>query len=182
MPPGNPVVAHGAAGGADELIFFLAAGLLVLGVVRLVDRTARGRARVMGAALLVLGLVLGAVPVALRLGAPRQAKIRPTTSARLTIIEPEAGSRVRGRTVAVALRLEGARITNKTTTRLRPDEGHVHISIDGFLVSRTGGLKERVGIGDLAPGRHALQAEFVAADHGRFRPPVLAFINFVVVR
>ena len=58
------------------------------------------------------------------------------------------------------------------TLRNRPNAGHIHVSIDGQLVSMLDGLKWPVN--DLKPGPHSLSAEFVAADHGPFRNPVIA--------
>ena len=40
-------------------------------------------------------------------------------------------------------------------------------SLDGKLISMTYGLVQEVDLTTLAAGDHALEAEFVAADHGR---------------
>ena len=39
------------------------------------------------------------------------------------------------------------------------------------------GLEQTIPIGDLAEGPHEIEAEFVAADHGSFDPPVTATVD-----
>ena len=41
------------------------------------------------------------------------------------------------------------------------------------------GLEQMIPIGDLAEGTHEIEAEFVAADHGSFDPPVTATATVV---
>ena len=48
-----------------------------------------------------------------------------------------------------------------------------------FFVTMTYGLGARISA---APGPHVLRAEFVAVDHGPFRPRVMATVRFRVVR
>ena len=43
----------------------------------------------------------------------------------------------------------------------------------------TYGLEQQVPVGGLSPGPHQLRAEFVAADHAPFNPPVVATVTFV---
>ena len=64
------------------------------------------------------------------------------------------------------------------STELAPDAGHVHISLDGAVVSMTYGLVQVVDLDGVAPGEHTLLAEFVAADHAPFDPPVTAAVRF----
>jgi hypothetical protein len=64
-----------------------------------------------------------------------------------------------------------------TSTNLTPDEGHVHLFVDGRLVSMSYGLDANVWI---APGTHTLLAAFVAVDHAPFNPPVQASVPFRV--
>ena len=79
--------------------------------------------------------------------------------------------------VPVRLRLSGGRIVTFTSTRLTPDEGHVHLFVDGRLVSMSYGLTANVWI---APGDHTLLAAFVAVDHAPFDPPVQDSVPFRV--
>jgi hypothetical protein len=60
---------------------------------------------------------------------------------------------------------------------LPPNEGHIHLYLDGSLVTMTTGLSAMI---DAPPGRHALRAEFVAVDHGPFDPRVVATVTFSV--
>jgi hypothetical protein len=98
-------------------------------------------------------------------------RTRPSTIARLGIVSPTAGEVV-GRSFTVQLDLRGGRIVPLTTLRNRPNEGHVHVYVDGRLFAMASGLRQDVQ--DLSPGRHLVRAEFVAADHGPFKPPVAA--------
>jgi hypothetical protein len=116
------------------------------------------------------------VPPKLR---PQIAKIRPRSTARLQIVTPSRGQAVSGQVMTVRLNLTGGTITSTTSTNLTPNTGHIHLSLDGSLVSMTYGTVQRVLITNLAPGPHALEAEFVAADHGPFNPPVTATVTFV---
>ena len=66
-----------------------------------------------------------------------------------------------------------------TSRHLVPDEGHVHLYVDGALVSMAYTLQRTVSV---LPGHHDLQAEFVAVDHGPFDPRVLDSVSFQVKR
>ena len=125
------------------------------------------------ASLIVAGLV---APVALR---PRPATIRPASTATLQILNPTEGQVVPGELLRVRLSLQGGRIVDAASTTLTPNAGHIHVSIDGRLVSMTYGVTQLVEVGQLAHGEHTLTAEFVAADHGPFVPRVIATVTFV---
>jgi hypothetical protein len=101
---------------------------------------------------------------------------RPTSTGVLTIVSPENGERVSGGTAQLEVDLQGAEIVDQTSTDLRPDEGHLHVMLDGSLVSMTSGTSQQLT--DLAPGEHLLQVEFVAADHAPFDPRVLTAVSF----
>lgn len=103
---------------------------------------------------------------------------RPSSTAKLSIVSPANDSVVRGSTVRVRLRLAGARVVKPTTSDLRPDEGHIHILLDGSLISMNYGLVDEIH--DVTPGRHLLQAEFVASDHAPFDPRVVVVSSFEV--
>jgi hypothetical protein len=128
-------------------------------------------------------LVVGGVLLAGALTAPtwvpkrQPSKGRPTTKARLAILSPIASSLVPS-PVVVRMRLVGGRLVPETVLRNRSDEGHIHVSLDGRLVAMVSALDARLP--EVAPGRHVVTAEFVAADHGPFRPPVVVSVTFDV--
>jgi len=103
---------------------------------------------------------------------------RPSSTARLEFTSPRRGTVIRGdpATVEVRLRLDGGRIVPVTSLHLIPNAGHIHLYLDGSLVAMSG-LQARV---TASPGPHTIRAEFVAVDHGPFRPRVLATESFRV--
>jgi hypothetical protein len=109
----------------------------------------------------------------------RPALGRPSTTARLEIVSPRAGEVFRGdpASIPVTLRLNGGKVVPITSLRLVPNEGHIHLYLDGSLVSMTGGLDALVSA---TPGPHELVAEFVAVDHAPFQPRVRATVTFSV--
>jgi hypothetical protein len=74
--------------------------------------------------------------------------------------------------------LAEATLTAVTSQDISPDEGHLHVSVDGRLISMTSGLRQTLP--HLDPGRHLIQVEFVAADHLPFDPRVLTRAVFEV--
>ena len=103
---------------------------------------------------------------------------RPPSTATLRFLAPEDGSVAAGDELTVRLELTGATITSVTSTTVSSDTGHVHLSLDGVLVSMTGGTLQIIDLRDVAPGLHTLTATFVAADHLPFDPPVTAEVTF----
>ena len=94
---------------------------------------------------------------------------RPSSGATVEIVEPASATTVKGETAHIELRLDGATIVTETTTQLRPDEGHVHLYVNGILVSMNYGLEQDIPV---TPGTLVLKAEFVAADHAPFNPRI----------
>lgn len=103
---------------------------------------------------------------------------RPASTGVLTIVSPTNGERIAGDTAQLEIDLQGATIVDQTSTDLQPDEGHLHVMVDGELVSMTSGTSQLLG--DLARGDHLVQVEFVANDHAPFDPRVLAAVTFEV--
>jgi len=136
--------------------------------------------------------VVGAVVVVAGLTLPRQflrpnstptatpSGVRLSSTATLAIDRPAAGQTVAGPQVEVVMSLDGGRIVDSASTTLTPDTGHIHLSLDGKLVSMTYGLVQLVDVQGLSPGEHTLEAEFVAADHAPFDPRVVARITFTI--
>jgi hypothetical protein len=103
---------------------------------------------------------------------------RPASTATLRFATPHNGLTTSKDELTVRLDLEGGTLTPLTTTVITPDTGHVHLSLDGSLVSMAGGALQVVDLRNVAPGPHTLTAEFVAADHLPFNPPVTAQVTF----
>jgi hypothetical protein len=110
--------------------------------------------------------------------APTTLAARPSSTAKLTILNPRNGQTISRQASQVRLDLAGAKIVSHTTTRIRPDQGHIHLLVDGKLVAMNYGLNERLPA--LTPGQHLVQVEFVAADHAPFVPRVLTQAAFTV--
>ncbi len=129
-----------------------------------------------GIAVLLLPLWLGCSPRA-QTNAPSGPAPgpRPRSTASLAIVTPAPGSEVAGPTLHVTLRLTAGEIVPQTSTNLTPDKGHVHLSLDGKVVSMIYGVEQDV---PLTPGPHLLQAEFVAMDHFPFNPRVTTVATF----
>ena len=134
---------------------------------------------VVGGVVIVAGLTLprqfmrpNATPTASPSGA------RPASTATIAIVRPAEGQAVSGGQVEVVMTLDGGRIIDSASTTLTPDTGHIHLSLDGKLVSMTYGLVQLLDVHALSPGEHTIKAEFVAADHGPFDPRVVAKTTF----
>lgn len=102
---------------------------------------------------------------------------RPSSTAVLAVVDPANEATVPPGPLTVRLDLQGARIVDAASTDLRPDEGHVHLNLDGKLVSMAYGLEQQV---EVTPGIHQLVAEFVAGDHAPFSPRVTVTRTFAV--
>jgi len=143
---------------------------------------ARGRAA-MAVALMLTGAACGGSDPApgdptTSSASPTVAQDRPTSTGELTIASPENGERFSGDTAQLEIDLQGAEVVDQTSTDLQPDEGHLHVVLDGKLVSMTSGTSQLLQ--GLTPGEHLLQVEFVANDHAPFDPRVLAAVTFEV--
>jgi hypothetical protein len=103
---------------------------------------------------------------------------RPSSTGRIRIVQPEPGDVVPTDEVVVEVELTGATLAEEASTRVEPDEGHIHISVDGETITLLGGLREEVP--GLEPGTHLLEVEFAANDHGPFEPPVIETVTFTV--
>ena len=102
---------------------------------------------------------------------------RPRSTATVSMIEPATGAVITGDRLRVRLELTGGRVILETKTALKPDEGHIHVLLDGKTVSMAYGLEQEVAV---TKGPHLLQAEYVAADHSPFNPRVIVAATIVV--
>lgn len=113
---------------------------------------------------------------------PTPAAVRPASVSSIAIDEPTPGEHVSGPALGVAIDLIDGKLVPMSTTKLTADTGHLHLYLDGRLVSMgSGALRESVPIDALDPGAHRLRVEFVAADHGPFEPRVQTGVAFVKV-
>jgi Family of unknown function (DUF6130) len=103
---------------------------------------------------------------------------RPSSTAKLSIVEPKVDQVVHGSSVDLRVRLEDAKLVPATTTDIVPDEGHLHVLLDDQLISMTEGVEQTIP--DVTPGPHRIQVEFVASDHAPFDPRVVAVVAFEV--
>jgi hypothetical protein len=100
---------------------------------------------------------------------PSPSAARPSSPAKVSIVQPVSGATVEGTSVHIVLSLTGATIVSQTTTNIRPDQGHVHLYVDNVLVSMNYGLEEDLPV---TAGTYVVKAEFVASDHAPFNPRV----------
>ena len=80
--------------------------------------------------------------------------------------------------MTLRLRLDGATVVQRTTGKLTPTEGHIHVTLDGTLVAMPYGLT--YDLHGLSPGGHTVQASFVAVDHAPFKNNPIAAVIFTV--
>ena len=183
--PGFDVAAVLGHVGIPGLAPFVAVGLFFAGIGAAIGvywssghpRPAIRRAGRVGFGALALGCLVLATVVPFLIHATPLLN-RPTSSARLQFVSPRAGEVIEGdpATASVELRLDGGKIVPTSSLHLVPNEGHIHLYLDGALLSMTG-LDTQIIV---LPGLHTLRAEFVAIDHGPFRPPVVAVVTFRV--
>ncbi len=69
---------------------------------------------------------------------------RPSSPAKLTIETPRQGQTVKQARPELVLALDGGKVVNQTTTRVQGDEGHIHLYVDGKLVTMNYGLRQRL--------------------------------------
>jgi hypothetical protein len=103
---------------------------------------------------------------------------RPSSPAKLSIVDPKVGQVVEGLSVDLRVKLKDAKLVPTTTMDIVPDEGHLHVLLDDQLISMTEGLEQTIP--DVSPGPHRIQVEFVASDHAPFDPRVVALVTFEV--
>jgi len=113
-------------------------------------------------------------------GSPPNPATRPSTPATLAILQPKNGEVFTGApaTIHVKVKLTGARIVRPTSTHIVPTQGHLHVYLDGRIVSMNFGVNATVG--NVNAGVHRLVVEFVASDHFPFNPDVRQTVTFDV--
>lgn len=120
---------------------------------------------------------LAAFAVAACGGGSSTTTTRPHTDAKLLIVTPTPNE-VTGPNVPVQFEVQGATVSPPQKNNLAPNEGHIHVSVDGKLVVMS--YRTSTTLTGLTPGLHTLQAEFVANDHLPFADRVIALVLFTV--
>jgi len=167
--------------GVVAVILFLLAWPLAIGAWALLSPPSRGIRKAQGTGLAILAggclCAATAVPFVVK---PGPSVFRPSTTATISIVSPHSGAVLHGRPAVVAVRIviDGGKIVPLTSSHLVPNEGHVHLYLDGALVSMIAGTSTTIRA---PPGQHTLEAEFVAVDHGPFDPRVRTSVTFHVV-
>jgi hypothetical protein len=161
-------------GGPDLELFLFAAGLLVLGVVLFLQKTAKP----------VVSVVLLIAAFAVGTGAFAFGGSSSTTSSSGTvpapdgvdvqITTPDDGSSVpAGRPLTVEADLNGGRLTAATESD-DPTQGHLHVFVDDELISMPTSPAQEV---ELEAGDHTIVVEFTTADHRSFEPRIVDSIE-----
>lgn len=137
--------------------------------------------RFVAAATLVIACLLGLVACG-NDGASNNggagAPARPTTTAKLAILQPTSGQ-VEGPQVTLQMQLTGGTLAPVSgNLQLEPNTGHIHVYVDGALVTMSPGLTTTLPT--LSPGLHTIRAEFVANDHLPWANRVVAAVGFTV--
>jgi hypothetical protein len=102
---------------------------------------------------------------------------RPATDARIQILAPTPNQET-GPDVTVQVKLFGAKEVPQVVGPIKPDEGHIHVSVDGQVVSMA--YTDSQALPPLTPGQHSVQVDFVATDHIPFLNRVTAGVLFTV--
>jgi hypothetical protein len=97
------------------------------------------------------------------------------TPARVQITQPTP-NQVVGTDTTLVVNLIGGKVVDRTTPPLTPDEGHIHVTLDGQLVSMA--YETTQELRGLKPGSHTVTAEFVAVDHQPFKNRPTAAVIF----
>ncbi|MDQ1709908.1 MAG: hypothetical protein QOG49_1293 [Frankiaceae bacterium] len=174
----SPAWAHGGTGSSADAYsdgLILAAALAAFWWLNVRDQ-AKGDPRMKRKQLVIGAVVIVAIAAAATAGlwAPKKkaSTARPTTTARLAILSPQT-DQVVPLHADIKVQLTGGTLLNPAVTK--GNGGHLHVSVDGALISMTDQLDQQV---TLTPGRHTVTAEYVAPDHASFKTPVLAAVIF----
>ena len=105
------------------------------------------------------------------------AKGRPTTAAQLEIVQPTP-NQVTDANPTIVFKLTGAKFAAQTTSNVKPDEGFIHLSLDGRQLEVVDSLQ--VPLFDVPSGPHVVEGVFVASDHLPFTNQPSASVSFTV--
>lgn len=154
------VSAHGLGGNGPEIELLILGGALVLFGIFRAAQTLKVNLLVglAGAGILVAAFLL-----------PQSSTTRAPSDVGIFISSPVDNEVVpANENLNVQVELENAELTTETEGT-DPRLGHIHIYVDGSVVSMPTELNADI---ELEPGEHTLMVEFVAANHSRFEPPI----------
>lgn len=152
-------------------MLLLAVGLLVLGVMLFVQKSVKAAVPVV---LILFAIAAGAGAFALGDEGPHSHGSGSTQGAApsgldISITTPDDGATVNSaEPVTIEVDVRGATLVQATTSD-DPRAGHLHISVDGGLISM---ISESSSTVEIEPGRHEIKAEFTTVDHRSFDPAV----------
>lgn len=174
LAPGS-VLAHPGHGEhlspGQAILLLSGSALILLGVVLMGVRR-----RWIPIALLTVGLLSSSVGVLALPLAQGPCRGRPATTARLEVLAPPDGASFFGR-VPVRVRVAGGRLAPSAALANQPNEGHLHIAVDGQVTSMVGTENQDVAV---PLGEHRITVEFVANDHVAFCPTVTVSRRVIV--
>jgi hypothetical protein len=137
----------------------VAAGLLALGIIMFVQKSAKP---IMSVAVILAGIVVGTGAFVWR-NAPSSAQ-----GTRVVITNPKPGDVVpAGKPVKLDVGLQGGSLAASTNAT---DGGHLHVFVDGKLVNMPATLTPEVRF---RPGGRELAVEYVDSAHRSYQPKVI---------
>lgn len=165
------LLAHALGGGGPEIeLLFAGVVVVIFAIIGMVQKT---HSPLTTAVTGGVGLAMSIAAFVLAPGPPTK-KAPPDVS--IAITSPSEGDVVpAGEKVTVEVDLTNAELTTQTQSS-DPRKGHIHIYVDDFVVAMPTELNAKI---ELEKGEHTLMAEFVAADHSRFDPPITDSVKVV---
>lgn len=167
-------LAHALGEGGPEIeVLMLAAGLLVLGIVFFLQKTTKPQVPVI---LVVLSLAMTVGAFAFSGDDPEGQPV--SSDVTVSIPSPADGAAVPAdEDLMIEVEIaNGTLVSGSTSTD--PNEGHIHIYVDGQVVAMpTSESDTIVPATNLPPGEHEIIVEFTQANHTSFAPPVQAAIT-----
>ncbi len=156
---------------AQAIALLAGSAFVLLGVVLMGLRP-----RWIPVAMLVIGLLGSSVGVLALPLVQGPCRGRPASTARLEVLAPPDGATFSGR-VPVRVRVVGGRLAPSAALTNQPNEGHLHIAVDGQVTSMVGTENQDLRV---PLGQHQITVEFVANDHIAYCPAVTVTRRVVV--
>lgn len=161
------VLAHTGSTGPHVEYLVLGGAMILLGVLFFFQKSAKPPVSII-LVLIGFALVGGAFILQDDGGAATSAE------ATVTIASPEDGATVPAdEPVTIEVSIEGGSLTAEASSD-DPNEGHLHVFVDGDLVSMP---TEDVLEVELEPGERTIEVEFTRADHTSHDPPVVTRVD-----